>query len=203
MLLYCLVHGKVQYFLESRVWWRAKWAVVPLAWYCMCCAMWQRGGHGATVPQHYWDHPWLGASDLCGLTLLYCTVASWLPRGLNTYWCVWERENVPYLGLCLVGRHLKVALSPSNFFEGGSDGPIHHQAWSDQNSLRGEEQVLGAKMIRTCLMQYLTRFWQQVVGGLPECLVFKKTHQTHRCAYPVWVSLLPLWSYVTSHSILR
>lgn len=135
MLLYCLVHGKVQYFLESRVWWRAKWAVVPLSRYRMCCAMWQRGGHGATVPQHYWDHPCLGASHLSGLTLLYCTVASWLPRELNTYWCMCVRENVPYLGLCLVGRHLKVALSPSNFFEGGSDGPIHHQAWSDQNSL--------------------------------------------------------------------
>lgn len=163
MLLYCLVHGKVQYFLESRVWWRAKWAVVPLSRYRMCCAMWQRGGHGATVPQHYWDHPCLGASHLSGLTLLYCTVASWLPRELNTYWCMCVRENVPYLGLCLVGRHLKVALSPSNFFEGGSDGPIHHQAWSDQNSLWGEEQVLGAKMI-------VHVSWSTLPGSGSRCL---------------------------------
>ena len=66
------------------------------------------------------------------------------------YTLVCERERECDLGLCLVGRHLKVALPPSNFFERESDGPICYQAWSDQNSPRGEKQVLSAKTICTC-----------------------------------------------------
>lgn len=52
MLLHCLALGKVQYFLESGVWWRAKWTVVPLSYelalHCMC-----RQRCGATTSQHY------------------------------------------------------------------------------------------------------------------------------------------------------